>query len=165
MLLFNRRNVLLLALGAGVSACGFEPVYKQGTTASDLQGQIEIDLVKGRNGFELREELENKLGYAASAAPYVLTFKLTTSETGLAVTEDEGTTRTNLNGVAAFTVRRKDTGAVIYQDAVRNVTAYGATSATYPSAVASRDANTRLMKALAAQIAERIAITSDGWAV
>lgn len=164
MLLFNRRTVLMLALGAGVSACGFEPVYKQGTTASDLQGQIEIDLVKGRNGFELREELENKLGRAVSMAPYVLTFKLTTSETGLAVTEDEGTTRTNLNGVAAFTVRRKDTGTVIYRDSVRNVTAYGTTSATFPAAVARGDANTRLAKALAVQIAERIAITSDGWA-
>ena len=91
MLLFNRRHMLLLALGAGVSGCGFEPVYKQGTSASDLQGQIEIDLVKGRNGFELREELENKLGRAGSSAPYVLTFKLTTSQTGLAVTEDTGT--------------------------------------------------------------------------
>jgi LPS-assembly lipoprotein len=164
MLLFNRRNVLLLALGAGISACGFEPVYKQGTSASGLQGQIEIDLVKGRNGFELREELENRLGRADAGAPYVLTFKLTTTETGLAVTEDGGTTRTNLNGVAAFTVRRKDTNTVVYSDSVRNVMAYGTTSATFPSSVARRDANTRLSKALAAQISNRIAITADGWA-
>jgi LPS-assembly lipoprotein len=164
MLLFNRRTVLMLALGAGVSACGFTPVYQEGTTASNLLGQIEIDLVKGRNGFELREELEDRLGRAAPSAPYVLTFKLTTTETGLAVTEDEGTTRTNLNGVAAFAVRRKDTAAVVYQDSVRNATAYGNTSETFPSAVAKRDANTRLAKALAKQIADRIAITADGWA-
>lgn len=164
MLLFNRRHMLALALGLGVSACGFEPVYKQGTTASNLQGQIEIDLVKGRNGFELREELENRLGFADAGAPYILTFKLTTTATGLAVTEDEGTTRTNLNGVAAFTLRRRDTGAVVYQDSVQNVTAYGNTSETFPSAVAKRDANTRLAKALAGQIANRIAITSDNWA-
>ena len=164
MLLFNRRAVLMLALGMGVSACGFTPVYKQGTSASNLQGQIEIDLVKGRNGFELREELENKLGRADSGAPYVLTFKLTFTETGLAVTEDEGTTRNNLNGVAAFTVRRKDTDIVVYQDSVRNVTVYGTTSKTFPSGVAKRDANTRLAKALAGQIANRIAITADGWA-
>lgn len=164
MLLFNRRRALLLAVGASVSACGFEPVYKEGTTASNLQGQIEIDLVKGRNGFELREELENRLGRAVAGAPYVLTFKLTTSETGLAVTEDEGTTRTNLNGVATFTVRRKDTGGIVYEDSVKNITAFGTTSETYPSSVARRDANTRLAKVLAAQIAERIAITANGWA-
>ena len=164
MLLFNRRNALFLALGAGISACGFEPVYKQGTTASNIQDQIEIELVKGRNGFELREELENKLGRSVSTAPYFLSLKLSTSETGIAVTKSEGSTRTSLSGIVEFAVQRKDTRRAIYRDSVQNLTAYGTTSATYSSAVASRDANTRLMKALAAQIAQRIAITSDGWA-
>jgi LPS-assembly lipoprotein len=155
---------LFLVLGGCISACGFKPVYKEGSTASNLQGQIEISLIKGRNGFELREELENKLGRTLSVAPYVLTLKLTISEMGLAVTEDEGTTRTSLNGIAAFTLTRRETGKVIFRDSVSNLTAYGTTSATYPSTVARRDANIRLMKALAAQIANRIAITSDGWA-
>ena len=163
-MLFDRRNTLFLALGGCISACGFKPVYKEGSTASNLQGQIEISLIKGRNGFELREELENKLGQTVSVAPYVLTLKLTISEMGLAVTEDEGTTRTSLNGIAAFTLTRRETGKVIFRDSVSNLTAYGTTSATYPSTVARRDANIRLMKALAAQIANRIAITSDGWA-
>ena len=163
-MLFDRRNTLFLALGGCISACGFKPVYKEGSTASNLQGQIEISLIRGRNGFELREELENKLGRTLSVAPYVLTLKLTISEMGLAVTEDEGTTRTSLNGIAAFTLTRRETGKVIFRDSVSNLTAYGTTSATYPSTVARRDANIRLMKALAAQIANRIAITSDGWA-
>ena len=163
-MLFDRRNTLFLALGGCISACGFKPVYKEGSTASNLQGQIEISLIKGRNGFELRQELENKLGRTLSVAPYVLTLKLTISEMGLAVTEDEGTTRTSLNGIAAFTLTRRETGKVIFRDSVSNLTAYGTTSATYPSTVARRDANIRLMKALAAQIANRIAITSDGWA-
>ena len=162
--MFDRRNTLFLALGGCISACGFKPVYKEGSTASNLQGQIEISLIKGRNGFELREELESKLGRTVSVAPYVLTLKLTISEMGLAVTEDEGTTRTSLNGIAAFTLTRRETGKVIFRDSVSNLTAYGTTSATYPSTVARRDANMRLMKALAAQIANRIAITSDGWA-
>ena len=162
--MFDRLNTLFLALGGCISACGFKPVYKEGSTASNLQGQIEISLIRGRNGFELREELENKLGRTLSVAPYVLTLKLTISEMGLAVTEDEGTTRTSLNGIAAFTLTRRETGKVIFRDSVSNLTAYGTTSATYPSTVARRDANIRLMKALAAQIANRIAITSDGWA-
>ena len=162
--MFDRLNTLFLALGGCISACGFKPVYKEGSTASNLQGQIEISLIRGRNGFELREELENKLGRTLSVAPYVLTLKLTISEMGLAVTEDEGTTRTSLNGIAAFTLTRRETGKVIFRDSVSNLTAYGTTSATYPSTVARRDANIRLMKALAAQIANRIDITSDGWA-
>ncbi|PLS22652.1 LPS assembly lipoprotein LptE [Neptunicoccus cionae] len=164
MLLYNRRNFLALALSGGVAACGFEPVYKQGTTAANLRGQIAIDLVKGRNGFELRQQLEDRLGYAGDSAPYVLNFSLKLSESALAVTEDEGTTRTSLTGTAKFTVRDRATQRVVFEDSVKNVTSYGSTSETYPSSVAERDANTRLAKALANQIAQRIAITSNGWA-
>jgi LPS-assembly lipoprotein len=164
MLLFNRRAIVSLVFLAGVSACGFTPVYKEGTAASELRGQIEIDLVKGRNGFELRQQLENRLGSADASAPYVLTFTLTTSTDSLAVTADEGTTRTSLTGSAAFTVRSKDTQTIVYQDRVGNITSFGSTSETYPSTVAERDANVRLAKALADQIANRIAITASGWA-
>jgi LPS-assembly lipoprotein len=164
MLLFNRRGFLALAGFASLSACGFQPVYKKGSAATNLQGRIEIDLVKGRNGFELRERLEDRLGFADADAPYVLTFKLTLTESGIAVTKDKGTTRTNLKGVADFTIRRKDTQQIVYKDSVRNVTAFGLTSATYPSSVAERDANIRMAKALADQIATRIAITANGWA-
>lgn len=164
MLLFNRRNMLALVLGASVSACGFTPVYKDGSAASDLQGQIEIDLVKGRKGFELRQQLEDRLGRAEPGAPYVLTFRLTVTESGLAVTEDEGTTRTNLLGIAAFTIRAKDTQKVVYEDEVKNINAFSTTSETYPSSVAERDANIRLAQALADQIAARISITANGWA-
>lgn len=164
MLLFNRRNMLALALGASVSACGFTPVYKDGSAASNLHGKIDIDLVKGRNGFELRQRLEDRLGRADVGAPYVLTFKLTVTESGLAVTEDEGTTRTNLTGIAAFTIRARGTQRIVYEDQVKNITAFGSTSETYPSSVAEKDANIRLAQALADQIATRIAITANGWA-
>ncbi|WP_069298347.1 LPS assembly lipoprotein LptE [Neptunicoccus sediminis] len=164
MLLFNRRIFLALALSGGVAACGFEPVYQQGKTAANLRGQIAIDLVKGRNGFELRQQLEDRLGHAGDSAPYVLSFSLALSESALAVTADEGTTRTNLTGIATFAVRDSATRQVVFEDSVKNVTSYGSTSATYPSSVAKRDANTRLAKALANQIAQRIAITSNGWA-
>lgn len=154
---------MLLSLFA-LSACGFEPVYRQGSAAAALRNRIAIDVVKGRNGFELREALEARLGVADADAPYVLTFALTISESGLAVTEDEGTTRENLIGTARFTVRRLSTGEILFQDIVRNITAYSTTSETFPSATAETDANVRLARALADQIAERIALTAGDWA-
>jgi len=163
MLLSDRRKFLALA-GAGLLAgCGFTPVYKSGTAASDLHGKITIGVVKGRQGFELRERLENRLGFAGENAPYMLNFTLKTVATGLAVTKDEGTTRFNLEGIAAFTIKSSTTGAVLYTDSVKNVTAYSATSETYPSRVAELDANVRLAQSLAEQIANRIAITAKGW--
>lgn len=157
------RRGLILSLLA-LPACGFQPVYRDGGPASALRNRIAIDVVKGRNGFELRERLEERLGTADADAPYVLSFALRIDESGVAVTEDEGTTRENLLGTAAFTIRRFDTGAIVFKDSVRNITAYSTTSETFPSQVAETDANVRLARALADQIAERIALTAGNWA-
>lgn len=154
---------MALGLAAFVGGCGFTPVYQSGTAASNLNGKIAIDLVRGRNGFELRERLEERLGFAEATAPYLLSFTLNTTTTGLAVTQDEGTTRFNLTGIADFTIKNATSGAVVYADQVKNVTAYSATTETYPSRVAELDANVRLARALAEQIANRIAITAKGW--
>ncbi len=163
MSLFSRRGLLALT-GAGLlSACGFTPVYKSGSAANDLRGKISIDLVLGRNGFELRERLEERLGHAGSDAPYVLTFVLKVAQTGLAVTADEGTTRFNFTGVASFTIRRSGSGEIVFEDQVKNFTAFSSTAATYPTRIAELDANVRLAQALAEQMAARIAITSGSW--
>ncbi|MCP5075515.1 MAG: hypothetical protein GY947_19765 [Rhodobacteraceae bacterium] len=163
MSLFSRRKFLALSAVAFVGACGFEPVYKTGSAANDLRGKIAIDLVRGRNGFELRERLEERLGRAADSAPYVLTFKLKVTQTGLAVTADEGTTRFNLTGVVDFTIRNSASGEIVLQDQVKNFTAFSSTAATYPTRVAELDANVRLAQALAEQMATRIAITAKDW--
>ncbi|MEM9850969.1 MAG: LPS assembly lipoprotein LptE, partial [Pseudomonadota bacterium] len=147
--------MMVLATLTGLASCGFTPVYREGGAAVALRNRIAIDLVRGRNGFELREHLENRLGVADADAPYVLTFALDIAESNLAVTEDEGTTRENLVGTARFTVRQVDTGSIVFQDQVTRVTAFSTTSETFPSAVAERDANVRLARALADQIAER----------
>lgn len=158
----DRRTLLLSLLALG--ACGFRPVYGEGEPAVAMRNRIAIDVVNGRAGFELRERLEDRLGRAGPDAPFVLSFRVETRKSSLAVTEDEGTTRESLMGTAHFTVRRRDTGQVVYRDAVRSFTAFSTTSATYPSAVAETDANVRLARALADRIAERIALTAGSWA-
>lgn len=171
MVSFNQRGFftqaqtacLCACLCVFLSACKFTPLYKEGSLALGLQGQVEIELVKGRNGFELREQLENRLGYAHEGAPYILSFSLEIVKRGLAVTEGEGTTLTNLAGAAEFIVRRKDNEKIVYQGRVKNITSFGSTSATYPSRVAEQDANIRLVKALAEQISNQLAIAPDGW--
>ena len=58
---YSRRKCLTtagLSLGAGaLTGCGFSPVYKDGTAASNLFNQVQIGVVRGRFGFELRERL------------------------------------------------------------------------------------------------------------
>ncbi|MCP5087343.1 MAG: hypothetical protein GY952_11135 [Rhodobacteraceae bacterium] len=163
MSLYNRRGLLAGSAALLLWGCGFEPVYKKGSAASELRGKIAIDVVRGRNGFELRERLEERLGRAGEAAPYVLTFKLDVTQTGLAVTADEGTTRYNLTGVVKYTIRNSATGIIVFEDQAKNFTAFSSTTETYPTRVAELDANVRLAQALAEQIAARIAVTAKGW--
>ena len=164
MLLSDRRRFLVFGGSAVLlSACGFTPVYQEGTAANTLQGQIDVGLVTGRNGFELREQLVDRLGWAEADAPYLLIYQLSVSTTGIATSATEGTTRYNLTGTANFKIQKADTKEVVYSDSVRNFTAYSATSATYPTTTAAIDANVRLSKALADQIAARIATTAPDW--
>ncbi|MBC6442558.1 MAG: hypothetical protein GDA53_05420 [Rhodobacteraceae bacterium] len=163
----TRRGVLLAgAACASLFGCGFTPVYRPGGAAAALRNQVAIGVTRGRAGFELREQLENRLGPAVPDAPWQLTFRLDITRTGVALTEEEGITRERLTGHAAFTVRHRGAhrGGVVLRGRVRAVTAYSTTSATFASAAAATDARVRLARALADKIAERIALTAGDWA-
>ena len=164
-MLFNRRHILLAA-GATplLAACGFEPVYKEGSVAAGLRGQIAISVLEGRNGFEMRERLEERLGFAADDAKYLLEYTLEVTSEDLTVSTDAEITRFNLEGLSEFTITDRITGAQVFSDSVRSFTAYSATSETYPTRVAEKDANIRLAQALAELMVTRLSITAKDWA-
>lgn len=160
-MLWSRRSALL---GCGaLTACGFEPVYKQGGAAEKLNGKIGIEVQDGRYRFEYREALQSKLGKASVDAPYLLNYKLKISEDELVLTSAVEIARYNLSGVLTFNVIERGTDAIAFADTVRSSTAYSATSETFPTRAAEQDANIRLVRALADQTASRIAITADDW--
>lgn len=164
MWLYSRRTFLT---GAGLgllSACGFTPVYQEGSAAAALASQMNIDVVEGRFGYELRERLIERYGPADSGAKFGLTFDLSIVETELVVNDDAEITRYALSGTANYLVRNRSTGLVLHEDTVKTVTAYSATSATFPTTIAERDANIRLARALADLMVTRMSITAGDWA-
>jgi LPS-assembly lipoprotein len=164
MWLCDRRHFLS---GAGVSllsACGFTPVYKQGGAASGLFNQIAFGVVEGRYGYELRERLIARLGAAGADARYRLTYELKIESRDLVVSETQDIIRYNLTGVADYTVADSATGETLFRDSVRALTAYSATSDTYPTTVAERDANIRLARTLADLMVTRLSVTAGDWA-
>ncbi len=164
MWLCNRRTFLG---GAGLgllSACGFTPVYKQGGAASGLFNQMTFTVVEGRFGFELRERLIERLGMAAPDARYRLTFDLDIESRDLVVNETKDVIRYNLTGVAKYSVTDRTTNALLFRDTVKSLTAYSATSDTYPTTVAERAANIRLVRSLADLMVARLSITAQDWA-
>lgn len=164
MSLFNRRKaVAVIALSLALGGCGFTPIYSEGSSASGLRGKIEIAAGKGRESFEMRERLIERFGFATDPR-YALAFSYEVESDGLAVSGTAEITRYNLKGVSVFKVTDIATGKVVFSATVKSITAYSATSETYPTRVAEQDAHSRLALALADQIVTRISSTSSQWA-
>ncbi len=126
-----------------------------------MHGQIALGNFDGLQGFQMREQLETRLGIATEAR-YQLEVLLNIDRKGLAITQDGSITRYNLSGKADFTVRRFGADIVL-SDSVEAFTAYNATASAYATRVAEQDAYRRLVVSLANKIVTRMAISAEDW--
>lgn len=162
MSLSNRRQFLtLLAAPLVLSACGFRPIYGEGSAADAMHGRVALGEFTNLSGFQMREELETNLGRAVNAT-HILNVDLSIERKGLAITPDGSITRYNLSGVANFVVSNLG-GGVVLSGSVSALTAYNATANAYATRVAEQDANRRLAKTLADDITTQLAISAEDW--
>lgn len=151
----RRRFLAGLAAAAALPGCGFRPALAPGTAAAELAGAVGLDPPEGRDGYAMMARLEARLG-RARAPRYHLATRIAVRRTGLAITQDEETTRYNLIGTARYTLTETATGAIAAQGSVRNFTAYSARGTTLATTSAERDARARLMVILADMIVTRL---------
>jgi len=161
MSLFDRRSVIFLPMA--LAACGFAPAYGPGGTAVGLQGRIRVASPTDKNGFDLVERLEERLG-RADAAAYDLAFTITTMPIGVGVTPEDATTRFHLTGSIDFSVISRASGARVTGGRVESFAAYSATGSTVAGLTAEEDAARRLMRVLGDQIVTRLIATAGAWA-
>jgi len=154
MSLFNRRS--LLALPLALAACGFTPVYGPDGTGTKLRAQVLIQEPKSQEDYLLTRNLETRLGRSPNNARYVLEYKITTDQDGLAINESDDTTRFDIIGKATYSLQDTTTGSVVTSGEVENFTAYSATGTTVATLAAEQDALERLMVILANQITTRL---------
>lgn len=154
---FNRR-FLLLALPA-LAACGFEPVYGTGGSAENLRGSILVDEPATLDGFNLVAQLEQRLG-RAQAPTLGMSVKITVSEEGLAISDTNNIERYNVLGRVEYALRDLRTNEQVYSSSVNTFTAYSASAQSVATLAAERDANARLMIALADKISSDLLINS-----
>lgn len=162
MSLSDRRKFLTLLAAAPLAACGFTPVYGPNGAGAALRGQILTDAPDTRLGFELVSRLEARLGRADNAR-YVLSYSITTSETGFAITGTNDITRYRVSGEIDFTLTEIATGDQLLADSVSSFTAYSTTSTTVATAAAERDAEDRLMALLADQMVTQLLVSASRW--
>ena len=126
-------------------------------------GEIDVEVSKGRNAFELRDRLIERLGALGSDPKYLLKYKSSIKSKNLTISKDNDVTRYTLQGETNFDLVDTASKKVIYTNTIVSNTAYSATSGTYPTAIAERDANVRLSRDMADKIVTLLLITAKDW--
>ena len=161
MSLFNRRWLLIGFLG--LAACGFDPIYGVDKPANKIMGKIDVEVSNGRNAFELRDRLIERLGALESDPKYLLKYRSSIKSKNLTISKNNDVTRYTLQGETSFDLVDLMSKKVIYTNTIMSNTAYSATSGTYPTAIAERDANVRLSRDMADKIVTLLLITAKDW--
>ena len=161
MSLFNRRWFLIGFLL--LTACGFEPIYGVDKPANKIMGKIDVEVANGRNAFELRDRLIDRLGVLESDPNYLLKYTSSIKSKNLTISKDNDVTRYTLQGETNFDLVDLASKKVVYTNTIVSNTAYSATAGTYPTAIAERDANVRLSRDMADKIVTLLLITAKDW--
>ena len=161
MSLFSRRWFLMGFLT--LAACGFEPIYGVDKPTNKVMGKIDIEVSNGRNAFELRDRLIERLGALESDPNYLLKYRSSIKSKNLTISKDNDVTRYTLQGETNFDLVDLASKKVIYTNSISSNTVYSATAGTYPTAVAERDANVRLSRDMADKIVTLLLITAKDW--
>ncbi|MGP3697028.1 LPS assembly lipoprotein LptE [Rhodobacter sp. NSM] len=156
----DRRTFVFAALA--LAGCGFRPAYGPGGPAETLQGAIRVADPTDKNGFDLVERLEERIG-RPEAPRFDLRYRILTDIDSVGITSANSITRYNLTGRIAFTVEDRTTGEVVESGTVANFTSWSATGSTVAALVAEEDAKYRLMRILADQIVTQLIATSGRW--
>ena len=158
MSLFNIRWLLIGILP--LMSCGYEPIYGTNKPVNLILGKIDVEVSNGRNAFELRDRLIERLGALEGPPSYLLKYTSNIESKNLTISKDNGVTRYTLQGVTNFDLVDMTSKKVIYTNNIASNTAYSATAGTYPTAIAERDANVRLSRDMADKIVTLLLITA-----
>jgi LPS-assembly lipoprotein len=153
MSLPDRRSLFLLPLA--LAACGFTPAYGPGGAAQGLQGSVRVAAPADKNGFDLVERLEERLGLPQNPS-FDLAYTIVTTPIGVGITPEDATTRFHLTGYVDWSLTSRESGARVAGGRVESFTAYSATGSTVAGLTAEEDAAYRLMRILADQIVTRL---------
>lgn len=162
----DRRSFLaVLAAGPALlmaGGCGFAPVYGPGSGGAALRGRLGVQAPERRLEFVLVSRLEERLG-RAEAPTHSLRYEIETSGRGLAITGTNDITRNNITGTLRFQVVETASDVQVQAGSVTTFTAYSTTGSPVATAAARRDAEDRLMLALADQLVSRLLTSADAW--
>lgn len=150
----RRRTALLLLLAA--AGCNLRPIYRddEATAVVPALAAIDVTQLYGRRGQYLRGYLLDEFNPGGAQIPpeYQLDIILRQESNTLAIQLDNTPTRANLALGAAFTLKRRSDGVVLYDSAVRRVVSYNIRSDPFATLITEQDAERRAAREIARQI-------------
>ncbi|MGY6697086.1 MAG: LPS assembly lipoprotein LptE [Roseinatronobacter sp.] len=155
MLLSERRRLLLGLAALPIAACGFTPAYAPGGAGRDLRAQVLLRDPVTSAEFDFVAAMDTRLGRPASPR-FGLDYTISTSERGAAQVAGLGETRITLFGEVSYRLNDLATGDMVTQGRLRNFTNYSTTDTQLATLRAQEDAEARLMRLLADQVATRL---------
>lgn len=153
----NRRGFLALSSVAGLSACGFAPVYGEGGRGRVLRNAVRADDPVTRSDFQFLHALEDLLG-RPTAPRFTLAYTIATREVEGGSVEDVGATRVQIFGTLDFTLTDTATALPVATGQVTGNTAYSTTGTQLATLTAEEDAQLRLMRMLAESLVTRLSL-------
>jgi LPS-assembly lipoprotein len=165
MSLFKASLICLLFLS--LAACGFQPLYGSATQNADVQvklAEIYIPPIQGRTGQILRNELlDLTTPKGVPAKPqYQLTIGLQESKAGLAIQEDDTTTRFNLTLNTSFKLIDTSDGQKIYTGSTQTIASYNVVASDFANLSAEINAEKRAALVAAEQIHQQLSVYFSG---
>lgn len=159
------RAVLLLALLAPLSSCGFKPMYGEENGVFDaadaLESGVEIANIPDREGQFLRNQLIDRLNLNGrpGGAPYVLSMTpLVTELTNLGIRKDATSTRAMLQVTSTMTLTERATGKVVLLRDVRAVGGYNQLDNQFATLVSKASVSNHMLEELADTVVTEIAL-------
>lgn len=148
----DRRALLVLPW---LAACGFAPAYGPQGAAGPLRGRIATGEPTDRAEFDFVRQVEERLG-RPDAAQWRLDYAVTLQRLGVAVTPEGAITRYNLAGRVDWKLVPLAENVRPLQGVAESFTSWSATGSTVAVLAAEEDAELRLMRILADQVATRL---------
>jgi LPS-assembly lipoprotein len=144
---------------APLGACGFAPLYAQSSLTSEMT-HIQVVAPDGREGYLLREALDDELGHDKGAAPtYRLEMEFGQTRLGLGLRPDATSQRFEYDMTVNYALVEAATGKVVHKGSVQSNISYDST----PQPYASISARSNTQDLLAADAARKIRLDLATW--
>ncbi|MBP7252136.1 MAG: hypothetical protein KBA75_01475 [Alphaproteobacteria bacterium] len=155
---------VLLCLLLPLAGCGFQPLYgskaEGGSGAAVALNQVAIANIPNRDGQVLRNLLTDRLYQNGKPTEplYRLAVEMRQSETALGIRRDATASRTRLDMLAHYVLRRASDNKVLIDSNAETSVSFNQLVAQYATVTARDDARGRALHELSEQIMTRLAL-------